>query len=188
MVSYSVGHELNEEGLSVFNDLLSGVFDSIDNSKDIIAVYSECGDIIAGSSSCNRVSGVLVLYGSADGVEVISAEEEGLAFECSSEVQGGMEITFRSRAISEVGDCNSIFLRESEPITSATGMGDLRSQRRRDGHDVQFGHAVVHWHLPPLDLIEFVPDALVHEILHLVPSPIDRSLLSVLREDQVLIL
>ena len=116
MISYSVGHEFQEIWLPVLDDIIPGESSSLKHCKSIISIHSAAGDSVGNCLGDDSIGCVLVLKASGDGVLVVSKQEESLALESSSEVEGSWEIALTRSALTEITSRYFILLCHSKSV------------------------------------------------------------------------
>ena len=97
-----------------------------------------------------------------------------------------MEVSFGCSTLSEICHCYPILAIDPVVVASSRGVWDLGAERRRDRGDVEVPGAVVNWHLSALAEVGAISHHLVGHLLQRKPSPKERCVFSVLREDEVL--
>lgn len=118
MVSYAIGHSFNKGGFLLLHDDLSCFLGGSVNGKDVVAIDTDSGNAIGGTSGGDTVTSILVIDGRRDSVHVITAVEKCLATESCSKVQRSMEVTFGRGTFTEVSDCNTVITSYSEIVAS----------------------------------------------------------------------
>ena len=116
MVAYSVGHEFEEIGLSVLDDIIPGESSSLKHCQGVIAVDPAAGDSVGDCLADDAVRCVLILKASRDGVFVVPEQEEGLALQSSCEVEGSWEVAFTCSALAEVASGHFLLLCHSKSV------------------------------------------------------------------------
>ena len=96
-----------------------------------------------------------------------------------------MEVTFRSRTLSEVSHGNTIVASDAEIVAGAGGLGDLRAEGRRDGDNVHVARTVMDRHLLALAQVILIASQLVAHLLDGETAPKEGTSFTILGEDQV---
>lgn len=94
-----------------------------------------------------------------------------------------MEISFRSRAIAEVSDGNSVLIVNSIFVARSSGLGHLSAQWRGHSHDVMLFGSVMNRHLFTFTEIILVSSQLMSHLFDVESTPEEAPSFSVLRED-----
>ena len=108
MITYMVGDGLNKRWSLFFDNNLSSLFACVVDGKDVISIDSDSWHPVCDTSNSDTISGILIINRCGNGIHIVSAEEHRLASQCGSEIQGGMEITFRGSTFSEISNGNSV--------------------------------------------------------------------------------
>lgn len=117
VISNSVGHEFKEIRSSILDDIIPGESSSLKHCERIVAVDPAAGDPVGDGLGDDSVGRVLVLEAGGDGVLVVSEQEERLALERSSEVEGSWEIALARSALAQIASCYLLLLCHSESVS-----------------------------------------------------------------------
>ena len=99
-----------------------------------------------------------------------------------------MEVTFRSRTLSEVSNSDSVFVVNSILVTSTRCLRHLRAKWGGDRLNIVSFRPIMNWHLLGLSKIFVISCQLMCHLLNRKTTPKERSGFSVLRENHIVIL
>ncbi len=125
MVAHSVSHEFNEIWFFFLQDILACSSGRFPACQSIITVNSGTGNTHWNCPWDDTIWSVLVFSRSWNGVFVVSAKEESLAFESGSKVESYSEISFTGSTFSNVAGSDLLLIIDSESISWTCSLWDL---------------------------------------------------------------
>ena len=158
------------------------------NCKNVITIHSNGRHAIGNTSSHDTITGILIIDRCGYGIHVISAIEKSLTSQGRRKVQSRMEITLWGSSLSEVSDSDAIISSDSKVVAGTRSLWYLGAERRRDSTYIHVFGAIVDWHLFTFAKIILVTRELMPHLLDRKTTPKEGTCLTVLWENQVLIL
>ena len=128
MVTLSVGNRLNKDRHFLLHDNFSCALHCEVNREQVVAIDSDCGHTVGYTSHSDTIASVLVIDWRGDGVHIVTAEKECLAAEGRSEVKSRVEITFRSRAFTEVSHSDAVLIVNTVSVATAGCLRNLGAE------------------------------------------------------------